>query len=152
MCPNETHPFLVRTVKFIVRMSWFICGTDDMCCRVYNFNTMEKVKVFEAHQGVLLRGFLDSPSAVFTLVFLHSFSMFLPKSSFHLFSPDYIRSLAVHETLPYVLTSSDDMTVKLWDWSKGWQNTMVCVFSSIPPSLLSAVLKVGNGPKVDVNS
>eukprot|EP01004_Peranema_trichophorum_P003013 NODE_202_length_3244_cov_63.779558_g175_i0.p1 GENE.NODE_202_length_3244_cov_63.779558_g175_i0~~NODE_202_length_3244_cov_63.779558_g175_i0.p1 ORF type:complete len:1006 (+),score=232.17 NODE_202_length_3244_cov_63.779558_g175_i0:275-3019(+) len=38
---------------------------------------------------------------------------------------DYIRSIAVHDQLPYVLTSSDDMTVKLWDWSKGWQNTMV---------------------------
>lgn len=78
----------VRTVKFIVRMSWFICGADDMCCRVYNFNTMEKVKAFEAHQ-------------------------------------DFIRCLAVHDQLPYVLTSSDDMTIKLWDWSKGWQNTMV---------------------------
>eukprot|EP00667_Euglena_gracilis_P003481 EG_transcript_3495 len=78
----------VRCVKFIVRMSWFICGSDDMCCRVFNFNTMEKVKVFEAHQ-------------------------------------DYLRALAVHDQLPYVLTSSDDMTIKLWDWSKGWQNTMV---------------------------
>ena len=26
---------------------------------------------------------------------------------------------------PYVLSSSDDMTIKLWDWSKNWQNTMV---------------------------
>eukprot|EP01012_Entosiphon_sulcatum_P011223 TRINITY_DN1674_c0_g1_i1.p1 TRINITY_DN1674_c0_g1~~TRINITY_DN1674_c0_g1_i1.p1 ORF type:complete len:960 (-),score=214.18 TRINITY_DN1674_c0_g1_i1:111-2699(-) len=38
---------------------------------------------------------------------------------------DYIRALAVHDQLPYVLSSSDDMTVKLWDWSKGWQNTMI---------------------------
>jgi WD40 repeat protein len=22
--------------------------------------------------------------------------------------------------LPYVLTSSDDMLIKLWDWDKGW--------------------------------
>lgn len=33
---------------------------------------------------------------------------------------DYIRSLAVHPTLPYVLSSSDDMFIKLWDWDKGW--------------------------------
>jgi WD40 repeat protein len=26
----------------------------------------------------------------------------------------------VHPTLPYVLTSSDDMLIKLWDWDKGW--------------------------------
>jgi hypothetical protein len=26
----------------------------------------------------------------------------------------------VHPVLPYVLTSSDDMLIKLWDWDKGW--------------------------------
>jgi coatomer subunit beta' len=39
---------------------------------------------------------------------------------------DYIRSIAVHATQPYVLTSSDDMLIKLWDWEKGWKNIMVC--------------------------
>eukprot|EP00457_Paulinella_chromatophora_P000553 gb/GEZN01000553.1/.p1 GENE.gb/GEZN01000553.1/~~gb/GEZN01000553.1/.p1 ORF type:complete len:1253 (+),score=357.41 gb/GEZN01000553.1/:273-3761(+) len=33
---------------------------------------------------------------------------------------DYIRSLAIHPTLPYVLSSSDDMFIKLWDWDKEW--------------------------------
>jgi WD40 repeat protein len=36
---------------------------------------------------------------------------------------DYIRSLAVHPTLPYLLSGSDDMSIKLWDWDKGWQCT-----------------------------
>lgn len=36
--------------------------------------------------------------------------------------PDYIRCLAVHPTLPLVLTASDDMTIKAWDWDKGWKN------------------------------
>lgn len=35
--------------------------------------------------------------------------------------PDYIRSIAVHATLPYVLTSSDDFTVRLWNWDNNWQ-------------------------------
>lgn len=26
----------------------------------------------------------------------------------------------MHPVLPYVLTSSDDMLIKLWDWDKGW--------------------------------
>ena len=33
---------------------------------------------------------------------------------------DFIRSLAIHPTLPYVLSSSDDKLIKLWDWEKGW--------------------------------
>ncbi|GLI78556.1 coatomer subunit beta' [Penicillium ochrochloron] len=39
--------------------------------------------------------------------------------------PDYIRSIAVHPTQPYVLTASDDMTVRLWDWEKGWKCVQV---------------------------
>ena len=35
---------------------------------------------------------------------------------------DYIRSLAVHPTLPSFLSASDDKTIKLWDWSKGVQH------------------------------
>ncbi|OMO66790.1 hypothetical protein COLO4_30358 [Corchorus olitorius] len=33
---------------------------------------------------------------------------------------DFIRNLAVHPTLPYVLSSSDDKLIKLWDWENGW--------------------------------
>ena len=34
---------------------------------------------------------------------------------------DYIRAFAVHPTRPYLLSSSDDMTVRLWDWERGWK-------------------------------
>ena len=53
-----------------------------MRLRVYNYNTMEKIKDFEAHS-------------------------------------DYIRYVEVHPSLPYFLTSSDDMTIKCWDWDRG---------------------------------
>lgn len=39
----------VRTAKFIPRKQWMVCGADDMHVRVYNYNTMDKVKQFEAH-------------------------------------------------------------------------------------------------------
>jgi len=39
--------------------------------------------------------------------------------------PDYIRCLTVHPTLSLVLTGSDDMTVKCWDWEKGWRCVQV---------------------------
>lgn len=38
---------------------------------------------------------------------------------------DYIRGIAVHASQPLVLTCSDDMTIKLWDWEKGWKCCMV---------------------------
>ncbi len=31
---------------------------------------------------------------------------------------DYIRAVAVHPTQPFLLSSSDDMLIKLWDWDK----------------------------------
>ena len=85
---NVNGIFAVRSAKFIPRKQWVVAGADDMFIRVYNYNTMDKIKVFEAHT-------------------------------------DYIRCVAVHPNLPYVLSSSDDMLIKLWDWDKGWVCTQI---------------------------
>ena len=77
-----------RCAKFVPRKQWVAIGSDDMLIRVFNYNTMDREKSFEAHA-------------------------------------DYIRSLAVHPSLPYLLSCSDDMLIKLWDWDKGWQCTQV---------------------------
>ena len=39
----------MRSAKFVARKQWVVCGADDMFVRVYNYNTMDKVKQFEAH-------------------------------------------------------------------------------------------------------
>lgn len=39
--------------------------------------------------------------------------------------PDYIRCLAVHPTQPLLLSGSDDMTIRLWDWEKNWKCAQV---------------------------
>ena len=39
----------VRAAKFVARKQWVVCGADDCFLRVYNYNTMDKVKAFEAH-------------------------------------------------------------------------------------------------------
>ncbi|KAK9847959.1 hypothetical protein WJX84_002296 [Apatococcus fuscideae] len=78
----------VRAAKFIARKQWVVCGADDCFLRVYNYNTMDKVKAFEAHT-------------------------------------DYIRSIAVHPSLSLLVSASDDMSCKLWDWDKNWQCTQV---------------------------
>ncbi|CAK4079901.1 unnamed protein product [Aphanomyces euteiches] len=35
---------------------------------------------------------------------------------------DYIRSLDVHPTLPFVLSAGDDKLVKTWNWDREWTN------------------------------
>ena len=40
----------------------------------------------------------------------------------------------MHPTLPYLLSSSDDMLIKLWDWDKGWTCTQIC---RAPPRTMS---------------
>eukprot|EP00798_Chlamydomonas_sp_ICE-L_P021129 gene21129-28016_t len=70
----EVTDLPVRTAKFVARKQWILTGSDDMLIRVYNYNTMDKVKV----------------------------------------------CLAVHPSLPVVLSCSDDTLIKLWDWEKGW--------------------------------
>lgn len=45
----EVTELPVRASKFVARKQWVVCGADDMQIRVFNYNTMDKVKVFEAH-------------------------------------------------------------------------------------------------------
>jgi hypothetical protein len=37
-------PSTVRTAKFVPRKQWILVGADDMMVRVYNYNTMDKVR------------------------------------------------------------------------------------------------------------
>lgn len=84
----ETADVPARCAKFVARKQWVVIGSDDMFIRVYNYNTMDRVKMFEAHG-------------------------------------DYIRSVAVHPSLPYILSCSDDMLIKLWDWDKNFACTQI---------------------------
>lgn len=58
----------------MARKQWIVTGSDDMFIRVYNYNTMDKVKAFEAHTDYIrqARSFpellsqtaLDQPAAL----------------------------------------------------------------------------------------
>ena len=49
----EVTELPVRAAKFVARKQWVVCGADDMLIRVFNYNTMDKVKVFEAHNDYI---------------------------------------------------------------------------------------------------
>lgn len=37
---------------------------------------------------------------------------------------DFVRSIAVHPVQPLILTSSDDFSIKLWNWEECWHNQL----------------------------
>lgn len=49
----EASTFPIRTVKFLCNKHWILAGSDDFQVRVFNYNTMEKVKAFEAHNDFI---------------------------------------------------------------------------------------------------
>lgn len=75
-----------RCARFIPSLNCIICGSDDNQIRVFNYHTMECIKVFRAHD-------------------------------------DYVRSIAVHDQFPIVLSCSDSGSIREWDWSKNWALT-----------------------------
>ncbi|KAK3118524.1 hypothetical protein QOZ80_9BG0700790 [Eleusine coracana subsp. coracana] len=71
---------------FIPRKQWFVAGSMTGHIKVYNYEMMQEVKRFRAHD------------------------------------PDFIDSLDIHPSEPYVLSAAYyDRTVKLWNWEKGWE-------------------------------
>jgi len=48
-------------VRFVLQKQWIICGSDDFHIRVFNYNTMEKVKEFQAH-GDFIRAIIVHPT------------------------------------------------------------------------------------------
>jgi coatomer subunit beta' len=38
-------------------------------------------------------------------------------------SKSSLTSIAIHPTEPYVLSSAEDSSIKLWNWDKGWECT-----------------------------
>lgn len=73
----------VRAACFIAKKQWVLAGTDDFKVRVFNYNTLEKVKEFEAHS-------------------------------------DFVRAIVVHPQESYIITCSDDASIKVWDYEKGF--------------------------------
>lgn len=75
----EASAYPVRAVRFVMQKQWIVSGSDDFHVRVFNYNTMDKVKEFQAHN-------------------------------------DFIRAIIVHPIEPYIITSSDEAKIKIWNF------------------------------------
>ncbi|XP_068173857.1 coatomer subunit beta'-like [Antennarius striatus] len=120
----------VKSVDLHPTEPWMVISLYSGTVVVWNHETQMMVKTFEvcelpirvakfvARKNWIIVGADDMMIRVFnynTLDCAHKFEAHV----------DYIRCLAVHPTAPYVLSCSDDMLVKLWDWDRKWACTQV---------------------------
>ena len=97
---------------------------------IWSYETQSTVKTFEltdlpvrAGRFVARKNWIVCGSDDFQLrVYNYNTSEKITSFEAH---PDYIRAIVVHPTQPFILTASDDMTIKLWDWERGWKCVQV---------------------------
>ncbi len=51
---------------------------------------------------------------------------------------DYLRCIVIHPTEPYIITSSDDAQIKIWDWDK--QFTCMKIFTDHEHYVMQVVI------------
>lgn len=128
-------PEVTRCVfRYIVRSLLFDCVQDDMQVRVFNYNTLERVYMFEAHsdyirciavhptQSYILTssGRELQPPHILTQTQMTSLSLVVC----FVFFCCGVRLLSVNQTevkLRFLCSVfSDDMLIKMWDWDRKW--------------------------------
>ncbi|KAJ5711341.1 hypothetical protein N7488_005497 [Penicillium malachiteum] len=120
----------VKGIDFHPTEPWILTTLYSGHVYIWSYETQSIIKTFEltdvpvrAGRFVARKNWIVCGSDDFQLrVYNYNTSEKITSFEAH---PDYIRSIVVHPTLPYILTASDDMTIKLWDWEKGWKCVQV---------------------------
>ncbi|KAL2217937.1 putative COPI vesicle coat beta [Thermoascus aurantiacus ATCC 26904] len=120
----------VKGIDFHPTEPWILTTLYSGHVYIWSYETQSIVKTFEltdvpvrAGRFIARKNWIVCGSDDFQLrVYNYNTSEKITAFEAH---PDYIRSIAVHPTQPFVLTASDDMTIKLWDWEKGWKCVQV---------------------------
>ena len=105
---------------------------------IWSYETQQIVKTFEltdvpvrAGRFIARKNWIVCGSDDFQLrVYNYNTSEKITSFEAH---PDYIRCLAVHPTQSIVLTCGDELTIKAWDWDKGWRCANVSCALAQPP-------------------
>ncbi|KAJ5637031.1 hypothetical protein N7490_006910 [Penicillium lividum] len=116
----------VKGIDFHPTEPWILTTLYSGHVYIWSYETQSIIKTFEltdvpvrAGRFIARKNWIVCGSDDFQLrVYNYNTSEKITSFEAH---PDYIRSIVVHPTLPYILTASDDMTIKLWDWEKGWK-------------------------------
>ncbi|KAL2012634.1 hypothetical protein VTN00DRAFT_159 [Thermoascus crustaceus] len=120
----------VKGIDFHPTEPWILTTLYSGHVYIWSYETQSIVKTFEltdvpvrAGRFIARKNWIVCGSDDFQLrVYNYNTSEKITAFEAH---PDYIRSIAVHPTQPFVLTASDDMTIKLWDWERGWKCVQV---------------------------
>ncbi|OSX59589.1 hypothetical protein POSPLADRAFT_1067270 [Postia placenta MAD-698-R-SB12] len=106
----------VKGVDFHPTEPWLLTGLYNGTVNIYNHETGAIVKTFEVSE---VPNWFVAGSDDFQLrIFNYNTHEKVVAFEAH---PDYIRCLTVHPTASIVLTGSDDMTIRAWDWDKQWR-------------------------------
>jgi len=116
----------VKGVDFHPTEPWLLAGLYNGSAQIYHRDTGALLKSFDVSEVpvrclrfVARKNWFVAGSDDFQLrIFNYNTHDKVAQFEAH---PDYIRFLTVHPTASIVLTASDDMTIKAWDWDKGWK-------------------------------
>lgn len=125
----------------------FVTACYNGSAKLWNYQTCELIKSFECSKGVPTRcarfipplnciicGSDDTQLRVFNYHTMECIKAFRAHD-------DYVRSIAVHDHLPIVLSCSDSGSIREWNWSENWAlaysyeaHTTYCMDVAINPS------------------
>lgn len=119
----------VKMIDMHPKEPLILCSIYTGQVMLWNYETKMLVKTFEIIDQPVrcvkfvprLQSFVCGADDLLLRVFNYNT---MEKTKSYQAHDDYLRAIAVHDQLPVVLTCSDDMTIKQWDWSKGWAHVM----------------------------
>ncbi|GJU93726.1 coatomer subunit beta'-2-like protein [Tanacetum coccineum] len=110
----------VKSIDLHPTEPWVLVGLSSGNVNIWNYRTQQSL-VFRAAKFIANKEWIVcGADDGFIRVYNYNTMESVAELKAH---TDFVRSFAVHPSLPYVLSASDDKTIKLWDWENGWECT-----------------------------
>lgn len=136
------------TMDMHLTKPWILTGHFNGYICIWNHQTKKMVNSIEVtrEQEVLTAKFVSRKQWIVAgggdgQIYVYSYNTMKIVTSFDALS-NQVTSLAVHPTQPYVLSTSYDLIIKMWDWENGWKCTRV-----FKEEHSSSVMQVAFNPK-----